>query len=178
MPIPLLNTLIRQDTKISFSDHYRMSIIKVLNRLSNFCENKNFKSMNRTDDILPFLDSYRKSDAIDPLHKWKGTYNLYLEIIAKFFKWLYYPDHDVRSRPKPKVIQNIATQERNEVSCYKPTDLWTTEDDMLFLKYCPSKRMKCYHTVSRDTSCRPHEILGLKIKGLKLETYTRQEAVL
>jgi integrase/recombinase XerD len=34
------------------------------------------------------------------------------------------------------------------------------------LKYCPSKRMKCYHTVSRDTSCRPHEILKLKIKDI------------
>jgi hypothetical protein len=155
-----INTLRHENT--SFSDHYRMSIIKVLNRLSNFCENKNFKSMNRTDDILPFLESHRKPDAVDPLHKWKGTYNLYLEIITKFFKWLYCPDHDVKSRPKPKVVQNFASQKRNEISCYKPTDLWTTEDDMLFLKYCPSKRMKCYHTVSRDTSCRPHEILGLR----------------
>ncbi len=114
-----INTLRHENA--SFSDHYRMSIIKVLNRLSNFCENKNFRSMNRTDDILPFLNSYRKSDAVDPLHKLKGTYNLYLEIIAKFFKWLYYPDHDVRSRPKPKLVQNIASQKRNEVSCYKPT---------------------------------------------------------
>jgi hypothetical protein len=45
------------------------------------------------------------------------------------------------------------------------TDLWT-EDDSLFLKYCPSKRIKCYHAVSRDASARPHEILKLNIKDI------------
>jgi integrase len=49
---------------------------------------------------------------------------------------------------------------------YKPTDLWTPEDDLLFLKYCPNKRDKCYHAISRDLSCRPHEILKLKIKEI------------
>jgi len=49
----------------------------------------------------------------------------------------------------------------------QPTDLWTEEDDSLFLKYCPSKRIKCYHAVSRDSSSRPHEILrNLKIKDI------------
>ncbi len=52
----------------------------------------------------------------------------------------------------------------------QPTDLWTTEDDLLFLKYCSSKRIKCYHTVSRDTSCRPHEILKLRIKDIVFKT--------
>ena len=40
------------------------------------------------------------------------------------------------------------------------------EDDLLFLKYCPSIRDRCYHTISRDLSARPHEILGLKIKDI------------
>jgi hypothetical protein len=30
--------------------------------------------------------------------------------------------------------------------------------------------MKCYHTISRDASCRPHEILGLKIKDVVFKT--------
>jgi hypothetical protein len=55
---------------------------------------------------------------------------------------------------------------RKETSIYKPTDLWTTEDDLLFLKFCPSKRMKCYHAMARDTSCRPHELLKLRIKDI------------
>jgi hypothetical protein len=150
----------------SFSDNYRKLTIKVLSWLSNFCKNKNFKSMNRDEDILPFLDSHKKSETIDPLHKWIGTYNIYSIIIIKFFKWLYHPDDAPRARPKPKVVQNIVNLKRKEISCYKPTDLWTPEDDALFLKYCPSKRMKCYHMVSRDTSGRPGEILKVKIKDL------------
>jgi integrase/recombinase XerD len=55
---------------------------------------------------------------------------------------------------------------RREQSIYKPTDLWTLEDDLLFLKYCPSLRDRCYHTISRDLSCRPHEILKLRIKDI------------
>ena len=38
--------------------------------------------------------------------------------------------------------------------------------DLLFLKYCPSKRDRCYHAVSRDLSCRPHELLKLRIKDV------------
>ena len=44
--------------------------------------------------------------------------------------------------------------------------MWTQEDDILFLRYCPSKRDKCYHAISRDSSCRPHELLKLKIKDI------------
>jgi integrase len=80
--------------------------------------------------------------------------------------WHIEPD----KRSKPEVIKNILTLRRKEQSIYKPTDLWTEEDDIVFLRYCPNKRMKCYHTVSRDTSCRPHEILGLKIKDVVFKT--------
>jgi integrase len=48
--------------------------------------------------------------------------------------------------------------------------LWTQQDDLLFLKYCPSKRDKCYHAISRDTSCRPHEIVKLKIRDIVFKT--------
>ena len=41
-----------------------------------------------------------------------------------------------------------------------------SEEDLLFLKYCPSKRMKCYHAVARDLGSRPHEILKLRIKDI------------
>jgi integrase len=73
-------------------------------------------------------------------------------------------------RPKPQVIENIPFMKRKEQSIYKPTDLWSTDDDLLFLRYCPSKRIKCYHTISRDTSCRPHELLKLRIKDIVFKT--------
>jgi integrase len=86
--------------------------------------------------------------------------------LLRFFKWFYYPDIEPSKRPKPPVIENIAQLKRKEKSIYKPSDLWTQQDDLLFLKYCPSKRDKCYHAISRDLSARPHEILKLKIKDI------------
>lgn len=59
---------------------------------------------------------------------------------------------------------------RKEVSCYKPSDLWTQEDDVLFLKWVTNKRDRCYHTMARDLSARPHEILNLKIKDIVFKT--------
>ena len=70
----------------------------------------------------------------------------------------------------PTVIQNIPQLKRREVSIYKPCYLWTPLDDLLFLKYCPSLREKCYHAMSRDLSCRPAEILKLKIRDVSFKT--------
>jgi len=38
------------------------------------------------------------------------------------------------------------------------------------LKYCPEKRDKCYHAMANDTSCRPSELLHLKINDIKIKT--------
>jgi hypothetical protein len=86
--------------------------------------------------------------------------------IKKFFKWVYTPALELKQRPKPQIIQNIPSLKRKEISIYKPSDLWTLEDDLLFLKWCPNKRDRCYHAISRDLSARPHEILGLKLKDI------------
>jgi integrase len=153
-------------TEINLSDSYRRSIIILLSKFSIFFKNqKIFKSITR-EDVLKFLDSFRKPESVDTMHKWIGTYNTYRILLMRFFKWFYSPDIEHEKRPKPSVIENIPQLKRKEKSVYKPTDLWTEEDDSLFLKYCPSKRIKCYHAVSRDASARPHEILKLKIKDI------------
>jgi integrase len=157
-------------TEINLSEHYRRDLIKLLSTFSIFFgDQKSFKELNR-EDILSFLDSFRKPESIDQLHKWIGTYNNYRIHLMRFFKWLYYPDVEPGARPKPAAIENIPQLKRKEQSIYKPTDLWTEEDDRLFLKYCPSKCIKCYHAVSRDTSCRPHEILKLRIRDIVFKT--------
>jgi integrase len=96
----------------------------------------------------------------------------------RFFKWLYYPDIEQKKRAKPSVIENIPQLKRKEKSIYKPTDLWTPEDDSLFLRYCPNARDRCYHAMSRDSAARPHELLKLKIKDVvfKLTPDKRQYA--
>ncbi len=125
--------------------------------------------MNR-EDVLLFLDSFHKPENSDPLYKWIGTYNQYTVLLIKFFKWLYYPDIEPHRRVKPQVVENIFQLKRKEQSIYEPSDLWTVEDDLLFLKYCPSKRDKCYHMISRDIGCRPHEILKLRLKDITFKT--------
>jgi integrase len=158
------------NTEINMSDNYRRDTIDTLCRLCEFNHNnKTFEDITR-DELLVFLDSYRKPEQIDPLHKWVGTYNLYRIHLLRFFRWLYSPQVEQTKRPIPAVVENIPRLKRKEISIYKPTDMWTPADDLLFLKYCPNKRDRCYHAVSRDLSCRPHEILKLKIKDVVFKT--------
>jgi integrase/recombinase XerD len=153
-------------SEINLSDNYRKNNILLLCTFSIFFNNaKPFKDITR-DDILSFLDSLRKIESVDPLHKWIGTYNLYRIELMRFFKWLYYLDIEYKQRPKPSIIENIPQLKRKEKSIYKPTDLWTPEDDSLFLKYCPNARDRCYHAMSRDSAARPHELLKLRIKDV------------
>jgi hypothetical protein len=148
------------------SDHYRRDNIILLCKVSTFFKNtKLFKEITR-EDLLSFLDSFRKIESADPLHQWIGTYNTYRINFMRFFKWLYYPDIEQKKRPKPCIIENIPQLKRKEKSIYKPTDLWTAQDDSLFLKYCPNPRDRCYHAMSRDSAARPHELLKLRSSHL------------
>jgi integrase/recombinase XerD len=139
--------------------------------------NKHFKEMS-DQDIYRYLDSNRKPDSQDSLHKWIGSYNIKRIILIRFFKWLFYPNianpktrnELSRSERRPECIMDIPKLKRKEKSCYKPSDLWSQQDDSLFLKWVTSKRDRCYHTMSRDLSARPHEILSLRIKDVVFKT--------
>ena len=41
------------------------------------------------EDVLCYLDKYRKTESEDPLHKWIGSYNTKLVVLSRFFKWLH-----------------------------------------------------------------------------------------
>jgi integrase len=172
--LTVMDYMISLNAEVNPSVNYRKDIIKCLTK---FCRYKqsfyskkraNLKQLDRKD-VLAFLDSLRKSEIVDPLHRWIGTYNLYRVHLIRFFKWLYFPDIEPDKRPKPQIVENIQQLKRKEKSIYKPTDMWTSEDDLLFLKYCPSKRMKCFHMMAKDTSCRPHELLKLRIKDVNFK---------
>jgi integrase/recombinase XerD len=152
------------ESETRLSESYKKLTATILMYCSEFSNNKKFKDMTK-DDNLAFLNSLRKSEDLDPLHGWVSTYNTYLIVLGRFFKWLYHPDLSPKERLKPSCI-DLASLRRKEQSIYKPTDMWTQDDDVLFLKYCPSKRDRCYHAISRDSSCRPHELLKLKIKDV------------
>jgi integrase len=157
---------------------YKKNTIQFLSELSRVAGiEKKFIDMTR-EDILCCLDKCRKTEDEDQLHKWIGSYNSKLVVLSRFFKWLYYPNvEDPKRRNglsalerKPDCIMDIKQLKRKEISCYKPSDLWSQEDDLLFLKWVTNKRDRCYHTMARDLSARPHEILNLKIKDIVFKT--------
>jgi hypothetical protein len=55
--------------EVNLSDNYRRDIIEVLSRFSRYYDNKPFKDLTRID-VVTFLDSFRKTEAQDPMHKW------------------------------------------------------------------------------------------------------------
>jgi uncharacterized protein YihD (DUF1040 family) len=120
---------------------YKKSTIQFISELSkDVGVEKKFADMTR-DDILSYLDKHRKSENDDPLPKLIGSYNTKLVILTRFFKWLYYPNIENPKRrselsaleKKPDCIMGIKQLKRKEISCYKPSDLWTQEDDLIFL---------------------------------------------
>jgi hypothetical protein len=147
--LDIIDFILSLRTEINLSNHHIMNNIMALTSLSNYHNNKkSFRDMTR-DDVLSYLNRFRRPESTDPLHKWIGSYNLHKTYFIRFFKWLYYPDIEAAKRPKPSVVENMPNLRRKEQSIYKPSDLWTEQDDLLFLNYCPSKRDKCYHMISR-----------------------------
>jgi integrase len=171
----IMNYILAISDEVNPSTAHKRNQIQILSKLSESCNQKPFLEMTREDILYSYLQRCRKPEDIDPMHKWIGTYNLRRIYLLRFFKWLYNPNLEPNKRPTPEVTTNIPNFKRKEKSIYKPTDLWTEEDDLLFLKYCPSKRDKCYHMMSRDLSARPHEILGLKIKDVVFKTNGTQQ---
>jgi integrase len=169
--------IIAMKREVNPRQNYIRCTIQFLSELSRITNQRNFKDMT-DNDIFHYLDSSRKPESQDPFHKWIGSYNTKRIIIIRFFKWLYYQGIDSPKRRnelsrierKPECIMDIPQLKRKEKSCYKPTDLWTQEDDILFLKWVTNKRDRCYHTMARDLSARPHEILSLKIKDIVFKT--------
>lgn len=114
--------------------------------------------------IKAYLSTLQKPEEEDPSHKWIGTYTVVTATIQKFYKWLYYPN------THPDQDSGFGRIRKREQTSYKVNDLWTMEEHAVFLKYCPSVRIKAYHAMALDTSARPHELLKLRTKDLKGNT--------
>lgn len=74
------------NTEINLSDNYRKDNIRILYSFPRHIKNKPFRSIIR-DEVISFLNSVRKPESLDPLHKWIGTYNQYRVYLIRFFKW-------------------------------------------------------------------------------------------
>ena len=73
--LTIANFLIATKIESNIAISYKEDLIYTLCKLSNYI-GKDFKDFSR-ENILSYLDSYRKTEAKDPLHSWIGSYNLH-----------------------------------------------------------------------------------------------------
>lgn len=85
------------ENEINVSPNYKRLNLTTLVYLSRFHSNKPFKHMTK-EHIILYMNSLRKSETVDPMHCWVSTYNLYLIILTRFFKWLHFPERSQRER--------------------------------------------------------------------------------
>lgn len=150
----------------------KTTYVKIIYHFNRFLNYKDFETINKKE-ILDYLNSLRKSEVDDPIHKWIGTFNTRQIVLSKFFRWIYNKEEYNKDNWKnPDCILGIKPLPRKEKSPYKPDDIWTDEEHALFLKYCPEKRDRCYHAMANDTSCRPHELLSLRLSDIKFKLST------
>jgi integrase len=163
----LCDYLVAEQNELNIKESTKESTIKRIIWFSAFLNHKTFNEITK-DDILTYLNCrIKKPASADPTHKWIGTYNGTQMVFSSFFKWLYNPDEpDNRKRITPPCMRGIKRLPRQEKSPFKPSDLWSTEEHGLFLKYCPSKRDVCYQAMANDTSARPSELLNLRISDV------------
>lgn len=158
--------ILDEQTEINLKDSTKEGKIKVLVWLSNFHSGKNFDEITK-QDILQYLNNLRKPVNEDPTQRWIGSYNGRQAVFLKFFKWLHHRNEpDYRKRNIPECMRGIKKLNRKEKTPYKSSDIWNSKEHSIFLKYCPSKRDKCYHAMAIDMSARPSEILNIKIKDI------------
>jgi integrase len=159
--------ILAEQTQMNIKESTKEGKIKVLTWLSNHFHNKKSFRDTTKQDILEYLNGLRKPLSEDPTRKWIGSYNSRQMIFNKFFRWLYSPDEpETARRMTPPCMTGIRKLPHQEKSPYRPSNLWNAREHATFLKYCPSKRDRCYHAMANDMSARPHELLNLKIKDI------------
>lgn len=67
--LAIVNYILSKKTEINLSDGYRKLNILSLCCLSKFIDNKKIFTQMTREDILQYLNSVRKPEAADPLHK-------------------------------------------------------------------------------------------------------------
>lgn len=162
----LYNFLLTGHIKQNLALRTSLNHMQILCYFNRYLAYKPFERITK-DDVLSYLASLRRPETDDPTHKWIGTYNVRQMILNKFFRWLYNQNEgDSKKWITPPCMQGIRQLSKKEKSPYKPSDIWNNKEHAIFLKYCSSKRDRCYHSMAYDTSARPKEPLSLKIKTL------------
>lgn len=64
----IIDYVLAMQTEVSPRDEYRINVIVKLKRFAEVNEPKTFREITR-QDVVNFLDSYRKPETVNPLHK-------------------------------------------------------------------------------------------------------------
>jgi hypothetical protein len=67
--LTIIDYVLAMQTEVSPSQTYRIDTILKLKYFAEFHNPKSFKEMIR-QDVIDFLDKFRKPESVDPLHKW------------------------------------------------------------------------------------------------------------
>jgi hypothetical protein len=116
----LYDYIVAQQNELNIKESTKESSIKRIIWLSAYLNYKPFHEVTK-DDILAYLNSrVKKPVAVDPTHKWIGTYNGTQMVLSSFFKWLYNPDEpDTRKRITPPCMRGTKRLPRQEKSPFK-----------------------------------------------------------
>jgi integrase/recombinase XerD len=135
----------------------------------------------KRSQIINFLDSKIKSPEKDPDKKWITTWNVYLNHLKYFFRWLY-NEYNNKNRYEfieseylsqanwitPDIVK-IQRKKTRRLSPYIESELWEKEDLLLIIKYEKFKRNKAALALLWDLDARNHEVTLLKIKHVRLK---------
>jgi hypothetical protein len=107
--------IIAEQNEINLRDSTKEGKIKVLADLLKFLNHKNLRDISK-NDILLYLNRYRKNEEEDPTHRWIGTGNNRHIILLKFFRWLHDPNNpDLKNRKMPECIPSDKIAETQQL---------------------------------------------------------------
>ena len=157
------------------SENYRRGNLIVIIFFARFLGNRNISEVKGKVDIIDFLDTRKKEVDIDPDKRWIRTWNDYLQRIKYFMRWFYNgsPASVAASSQALCDWQTpdfvcIKSKKTNRVSPYSESEIWERDDLLAVIKYEPLKRNKAALALCWDLDARPHEVVLLRVKNLRL----------
>ena len=99
--------IIFEQNEINIKESTKEGKIKVLIDLLKFLNYKNLKTITK-NDLLLYLNKYRKTEDEDPTHRWIETWNNRHMILLKFFRWLFDSDNpNIKNRKTPECMLGV-----------------------------------------------------------------------
>ena len=174
----LVHEFYRYMKSIGTSENYQNVNLKILIYFGRFLgPATDFRSIQKKEQIIAFLDTRIKDTEIDPDKRWIRTWNDYLQRLKYFFRWIYNKRErevkglDVQSQSDwitPSFIR-ITEKRTKRISPYLESELWERDEILTIIKYEPYKRNKAALSLLWDLDARNHEVTLLKIKHIRLK---------